>query len=126
MSLAPASPEVFEAALAPFAQAVPDGEAYQRLAGMAVDHPLAARLRGLDPFSDAYRHGAMALYRDLSGRAGGYEPGRDEQSHMGTPANPWTDLPPWSFRQTGLVSEFLLSWGQTLRLLDLPEGGRVL
>ncbi|MBD0271411.1 MAG: class I SAM-dependent methyltransferase [Acetobacteraceae bacterium] len=127
MSLSSASLEEFEAALASLGDAAPDGEAYQRLAGMAVDHPLAARLKGLDPFTDAYRDGAMALYRDLSGRSGGYEPARDEQSGMGAPPpNPWTDLPPWSFRQPGLLAEFLLSWGRILRLLDLPAGGRVL
>ena len=127
MSLATASPEVFEAALAPFrGEAVPDGEAYQRLAGLTMDHPLAARLAELDPFSEAYRDGAMALYRDLSGRSKGYEPSRDEQSHAALPPNPWTDLPPWSFGQPALVAEFLLSWSRILRLLDLPAGGRVL
>lgn len=124
MSLA--SPEAFEAALAPFESAAPDGEAYQRLAGLTMDHPLAAVLARLDPFSDAYRDGAMALYRDLSGRSAGYEPARDEQSHTAAPPNPWTDLPPWSFGQPALVAEFLLSWGRILRLLDAPAGGRVL
>ena len=128
MSLASTSLEAFEAALAPFGDgAAPDGEAYQRLAGLTIDHPLAARLAaGLDPFSEAYRDDAMALYRDLSGRPGGYEPARDEQSHTAAPPNPWTDLPPWSFQQPGLVAEFLLSWGRILRLLDAPAGGRVL
>lgn len=127
MSLAATSPEAFEAALAPFRDdAVPDGEAYQRLSGMAIAHPLTAELARLDPFSDAYRDGAMALYRDLSGRSGGYEPARDEQTHTAAPPNPWTDLPPWSFRQPALVSEFLLSWAQILRLLDVPPGASVL
>lgn len=122
-----APPEVFEAALAPFlGDSVPDGEAYQRLSEMAIGHPLAAGLARLDPFSGAYRDGAMALYRDLSGRSGGYEPARDERSHAAAPPNPWTDLPPWGFRQPALVAEFLLSWGHILRLLDLPPGGRVL
>jgi SAM-dependent methyltransferase len=121
-----ASLEEFEAALAPFGDAVPDGEAFQRLCGITVEHPLAPLMAALDPFSPAYRDEAMALYRGLSRRGGGYEPARDEQSGMVMPGNPWTDLPPWSFRQTGLVAEFLLSWGQILRLMDLPEGGRVL
>ena len=62
MSLVSTSPEVFEAALAPFTgEAVPDGEAYQRLSGMVMDHPLAARLASLDPFSDACRDHAAPV-----------------------------------------------------------------
>jgi SAM-dependent methyltransferase len=127
VSLTAVSPDVFEAALAPFTgDAVPDGAAYQRLAGLTMDHSLAARFASLDPFSDAYRSGAMALYRELSGRSGGYEPSRDEQSHTAAPPNPWTDLPPWSFGQPALLAEFLLSWSRILRLLDAPPGARVL
>lgn len=127
MSLTATSLDAFEAAIAPFrGDAVPDGEAYQRLSGMAIAHPLAADLARLDPFSAAYRDGAMALYRALSGRADGYEPARDEQTHTPPPPNLWTDLPPWSFRQPALVAEFLLSWGHILRLLDAPPGASVL
>ena len=126
MALVATTPEAFEAALAPFKEAVPDGEAYERLCTLAIDHPAVARLNRLDPFSADYRSLAMELYRDVGRRADNYEPARDEQMPTEMPANIWTEQVPWSFRRSGLIAEFFTSWGQIFSLLDLPDGGRVL
>jgi len=69
---------------------------------------------------------AMRLYRELGQRTTIYQPALDEQSQTTMPNNLWTELPPWSFQRSGLVSEFFTSWGQIFRLLDLSAGGRVL
>ena len=98
-----------------------DSETYQRLSGTALEVPGAARLATLDPFSPAYKAAAMKLYYELRGDAErGYLPTRDENSGVGSPANVWTDLPPWSFRDPKFAAEFFYSWGHILSLLDLP------
>ncbi len=109
--------------IAALGEGVPDGATYQEFSGLVLDHPAVGRLSALDPFSPEYRALAMELYRALSGRQEGYEPARDEQSHLALPDNIWTGLTPWSFRHPALIAEFLASWARIFRLLDLPPGG---
>jgi 2-polyprenyl-3-methyl-5-hydroxy-6-metoxy-1,4-benzoquinol methylase len=115
----PEAPTTFDTALAQVENGVPDADAYERLASLTTDHPFIAQLNGLDPFSVGYRELAMRLYRELGQRTADYQ-------HTAMPTNIWTELPPWSFQRSGLLSEFFISWGQIFRLLDLSEGGRVL
>jgi SAM-dependent methyltransferase len=112
--------EEFDAALGALGDRVPDSVEYQRLGELSLRHPLAARLRELDPFSAAYKTTVLQLYHDLRGDDRTYEPARDEKSGMVLPANLWSGASPWSFGDTGLVAEFLLSWGQIMRALALP------
>lgn len=129
--VAPAVSEAaYEAMLAGLRGAAPDAEEYQRLAATVVEVAGVEALRGLDPFGAAYRDAVMALYLGLRGRGGQYDPERDELgagADAGGDAGPQLEglfggVVPWSFRDTGLVSEFLLCWGQIFRLLELPAG----
>ncbi len=116
----------YEAMLAGLRGAAPDAEEYQRLSATVVDVPGAGALRGLDPFGAAYGEAVTALYLELRGRGGTYEAERDElgQDHGAAPDEAlFASVVPWNFRDTGLVAEFLLCWGQIFRLLELPAGG---
>jgi len=112
--------EEFNAALRMLADRVPNSVEYQQLQEISLRHRLTSRLLELDPFSDEYKAAVLQIYRDLRGDERPYDPGRDEASRMVLPANLWSGASPWSFRDTRLVSEFLLSWGQIMRALALP------
>ena len=112
----------FNATLSAFADRVPDSVEYQRLCELFLRHPLVPLLAGMDPFSEVYKAKALELYRDLRGSDRPYEPERDEQSGMSLPDNLWTGTSPWNFQDAKFVSEFLLSWGQIMRALSLPQG----
>ena len=64
----------------------------------------------------------MRLYKKLR-RSETYDPSRDEFSQMaGVPDDLWRGVSPWSFRSPKMISEFLLSWGHIMSLLDLSSG----
>ncbi len=80
-------------------------------------------MHGLDAFSPRYAKAAMDLYLTIrGGEKVGYEPERDEIATVALPENLFTGLVPWNFGDPALLSEFLLSWGQMLRALDLRPG----
>ena len=125
----------FEALLRQIGDGVPDTEQYRRMSGLVLDVPQARTLARLDSRSPAYRQAAMALYLSLRGRPGddrpdgpadGYDANRDEAAATPSPADPWTGLVPWSFRDARMLSEHVLAWGHMLSRLDLPVGGSVL
>ena len=125
----------FESLLRQIGDGVPDTAQYRRMSGLVLDVPQARALARLDPCSPAYRRAAMALYLSLRGRpgddgpdgpAGGYDANRDEAAATPPPADPWTGLVPWSFRDARMLSEHVLAWGHMLSRLDLPAGGSVL
>ena len=120
----------FDEAIAALGGARPDAEQYKSLTTVVLDHPKAHALATMDPFSADYRAGVLDLYATLRARAGdeGYVAERDEASESGgrVPADPWTGLVPWSFGDLGLAAEFLLAWGQILRLLGVGRGQSVL
>jgi SAM-dependent methyltransferase len=100
---------------------VPDTDEYGRLSGITVNHPFVAELSRLDPFSAEYRATAMKLYLDLRGRPrDDYNPEIDERTGSDLPSDIWRNASPWFFRSTQMASEFLICWGQMMRLLDLP------
>jgi 2-polyprenyl-3-methyl-5-hydroxy-6-metoxy-1,4-benzoquinol methylase len=113
--------EKFEAALSAIGDRAPDATEYQELCRISLTHELTARLRKLDPFSAEYKTTVLQLYHDLRGSDRAYEPEQDEKSGMTSlPPNLWSDVSPWSFKDPGLVSEFMYSWGQIMRALALP------
>ena len=121
----------FDALLRQIGDGVPDTAQYRRMSALVLDVPQSQALARLDPCSTPYRQAAMALYLSLRGRAedgpaGGYDARRDEAPATPPPANPWTDLVPWSFRDAAMLSEHVLAWGHILSRLDLPPGGLVL
>ena len=125
----------FEALLRQIGDGVPDTAQYRRMSDLVLDVPQARTLARLDPVSPAYRRTAMALYLSLRGRPGDdapgdpadrYHAGRDEAAATPPPADPWTGLVPWSFRDARMLSEHVLAWGHMLSRLDLPAGGSVL
>ncbi|NDV87922.1 methyltransferase domain-containing protein [Aurantimonas aggregata] len=108
---------------------IPDTAEYRRLSGVILDHPLVSQMQALDPFSDAYRDLAMRIYFDIrGGEHADFRPERDEKSGGGDIANVFSEVSPWSFRDTGFIAEMLFSWGHILRLLDMngATGNRVL
>jgi SAM-dependent methyltransferase len=114
--------EEFNRALNVFSDRAPDSVEYQRLCELSLRHPMTPRLRELDPFSEIYKATVLQLYRDLRGDDRNYDPLRDEQSGMSLPENLWSGASPWFFRDSALVAEFVLSWGQIMRALALPPG----
>lgn len=115
--------EEFDAEIAAIGPGVPDAAGHRRLTGMALRHPIAERMKRLDPFSPAYRAAAIELYFDLRGRGGdGYRPERDEKSDGHAPPHPFAGVSPWALQDTAMVAEFLDSWAQIMRALDLPAG----
>ena len=112
----------FEAALSAIGDGAPDSIQYQALSAIALTHELAPRLLTLDPFSADYKAMVLGIYRDLRGSDRDYAPEQDEKSGMTLPQDLIRGVSPWFFRDTGLVSEFLLSWGQIMRALALPPG----
>jgi 2-polyprenyl-3-methyl-5-hydroxy-6-metoxy-1,4-benzoquinol methylase len=111
----------FEAALSAIGDRTPDAVEYQQLCQIAMTHALTDRLRALDPFSPEYKATVFQIYHDLRGSDRAYEADRDERSNMtAPPQNLWRDVSPWSFNDSGLMSEFLFSWGQIMRALALP------
>ncbi|MDU7523692.1 MAG: hypothetical protein E7K72_20320, partial [Roseomonas mucosa] len=59
------SPAEFDAVLDRLGGGVPDAAEYVRLTKFVLDMPDAARLNGLDPFSDDYHRGVLDLYLAL-------------------------------------------------------------
>jgi SAM-dependent methyltransferase len=112
-----------ERAIEAISGVAPTTAEYHRLSTLVADHPAVAAMNRLDPFSAEYRERAMELYLELRGRAGAYEPVRDEASVPAPQADLWTGLPPWSFRDAGFLAEFLYCWGHMIKLLALPAGG---
>ncbi len=112
----------FEAALSAIGDAAPDSTQYQTLSAIALTHELAPRLLTLDPFCAEYKSMVLRIYRDLRGSDRPYVPEQDEKSGMALPQDLVRGVSPWFFRDAGLVSEFLLSWGQIMRALALPAG----
>lgn len=100
-------------------------EDMQRLSTIRLALPGAERLSRLDPFSREYREAALSLYAEIRG-AEGYHPERDEKSFTNPVSNLFLETSPWNYKDTGYFSEFLLSWGHILRLMDLKSGGTVL
>ncbi|WP_419729424.1 class I SAM-dependent methyltransferase [Lichenicola sp.] len=106
---------------------VPDATQYQRLTTLHLEILEARQLAASDPFSAAYRDAAFALYLSIRGRTEqGYEAVRDEPPATPLPEQLWSGLVPWSFRDTGVVSEHLLAWSRIFRHMTLEPGGAVL
>jgi SAM-dependent methyltransferase len=106
---------------------VPNAQEYREMSDIVIEHPLARDLANMDPFSAEYRDAAMKLYLNLRGRGnGGYDVARDECTQSTMPPDLWTGLPPWSFRDPRLISEFVFSWAQIMRLLEVKPGDHVI
>ncbi|AVH41804.1 class I SAM-dependent methyltransferase [Agrobacterium tumefaciens] len=105
-----------------------DDEAYRELTTIRYSHPLVEDLNKLHPFSAEYRKLAMHVYNDLRGDVGRtYDPERDEASGIvADVADINTMASPWNFKNPNLISEFLHSWGQIFRHLDIKAGQSVL
>lgn len=112
----------FEIALAALGDRVPNSIEYQKLCEIALTHRLTPKLLALDPFSVDYKATVLQIYHDLRGSDDPYIVEQDEKSGLTMPQNLFSDVSPWNFRDTGLVSEFLVSWGQIMRALALPPG----
>ncbi len=98
---------------------------YQRLCSVILDHPIATELARLDPFSDEYRSKVHDLYLVIRGRADRkYDPTLDEASSSPEWQNVFTDVSPWSFRDSKFVSEMLYSWGHIFSALKIADPAR--
>ncbi len=123
----PGSAEAFHAALTAIGQGIPNAAEFQRLTTVTLHHPMAAALAAMDPFSAEYRAAALALYLELRADSrDGYVAERDEASAMPAPAEAWLGATPWSFQDSALVAEHLLSWAHILQLLEVSAGASVL
>nr|WP_321986293.1 class I SAM-dependent methyltransferase [uncultured Lichenicoccus sp.] len=106
---------------------VPDAGMFQLMSSLTLDVPAARLLAAMDPFSVDYRQAALDLYLGLRAHPeADYVPRRDEAPSFALPEHIWSQLPPWSFRDPGMVGEHLYAWGHILRHLVLPPGGSVL
>ncbi len=114
--------ETYDRIIAELGDGVPGVVQYQQLAGLHLTIS-GSSLQHLDPFSDDYRMVVMDLYQRLRGSADkDYQPARDEHAPAPLPANLFTSVVPWSFRDPALVAEFLHCWGHILRLIAPLQG----
>lgn len=121
------SAEDFEHALAALEGGVPSAADHRVLSTMMLDTPSVRQLAAMDPFSPDYRQGVLDLYLGLRARPDGdYIPERDEAPPAPVPADVWSQLAPWAFRDTAMVGEHLYAYGHILCHLGLPPGGSVL
>jgi SAM-dependent methyltransferase len=104
---------------------VTDPRQLDELASLRIKHPPAEQLINMDPFSAEYRSAALSIYEDLKG-ARGYAPEQDEKSLEHDFDRLFTGMPPWVVQDTKYLSEFLYSWAQISRLLDVKGGQTVL
>jgi SAM-dependent methyltransferase len=80
-------------------------------------------IKTLDPFSDEYRAEMIAIYEAIKGRQG-YDVAEDEKStHNGESYN---NIPPYSEKNSVNLSDFLISWAQISRLLDVKGNEKIL
>lgn len=121
------SAEDFEQALATLEGGVPSAAEHRALSTMMLDTPGIRQLAAMDPFSPEYHQGVLDLYLGLRARPDGeYIPERDEAPSAPVPADVWSQLVPWAFRDTAMVGEHLYAWGHILCHLGLASGGSVL
>lgn len=100
----------------------------QRLSGISVDFPIVRQLNKLDPFSPEYREQVLRCQAMLRQSNTPYDPQRDESAnseHFIT-HNIYADVLPWVMKDVKYTHEFLLSWGQIFKALDLKDTGSVL
>ena len=98
----------------------------QWLCNQRVDLPLSANLAVMDPFSSEYKETVLTIHRHLRGCSEDYIPSEHEKACFEEPANLFSDISPWDLKDTKYFSEFVFSWGQILKLLDLKQGSTVL
>lgn len=94
----------------------------------AVLLPVTGNYHVLDPFSSAYKQKVLEEHQLITGREDPYEPITNEKAaaaHFTDDDSPHS-IHPWSYADPGLLSEFLHSWGQILKMIDLKPPGSVL
>lgn len=101
---------------------------YVALTEKRYTHKLVDSLNSIEPFSKEYMDIALRIYYDLRGNTGGdYRPETDEISRIDQSLSDiHKSSSPWCFGNLGFISEFLFSWGQIFRYLDLKSGQSVL
>ena len=121
------SADEFEQIVASLGGGVPDAGMFQHMSTLTLEIPAAHRLGRMDPFSAEYHQAALDLYLSLRAHPEvDYLPHRDEAPAAAVPEHVFSQLPPWSFRDPGMIGEHFYSWGHILRHLVLPPGGSVL
>jgi 2-polyprenyl-3-methyl-5-hydroxy-6-metoxy-1,4-benzoquinol methylase len=94
----------------------------------AVNLPVSGNLRELDPLSLAYKQQVLAEHQLITGRHAPYEPALNEkaaEAHF-TDDTCARNVHPWSYADPLFLSEFLHSWAQIFRMIDLKSPGSVL
>jgi len=77
----------------------------------------------LDPFSEEYRAEMLAVYEAIKGRQG-YNVAKDEKSVYND--KDLNKIPPYSEKDSAKLSDFLISWAQISRLLDVRGSETIL
>lgn len=99
-----------------------DAKEYERIGKEILECPEADKLKDLDPFSKEYKDAALKLYFVIRGKDTlDYDPARDEKSGLGEVPNIFTDVTPWSFKSSQMMSEMMFSWGQMFKALDIQD-----
>lgn len=83
---------------------------------------MAPQMVDVDPFSDEYLNGQMALYRDIAGKAYDVSNERTKFDVDEIARRPF----PYNTNSAEVVGTQLLSIGSLLRRLNVPQGGRIL
>ncbi len=94
----------------------------------AVDLPTAGNFNKLDPFSVAYKQQVLAEHQLITGRNNPYDPAINEKAAGDHFLNDTCarNVHPWSYADPALLSEFLHSWAQIFKMIDLKSPGSVL
>jgi 2-polyprenyl-3-methyl-5-hydroxy-6-metoxy-1,4-benzoquinol methylase len=99
-----------------------------RFSTTAVEMPLSGSFGRLDPLSEAYKQQVLAEHQLITGSQSPYDPVTNEKAaaaHFLEDASAG-NVHPWSYADPMLLSEFLHSWAQIFKMIDLKSTGSVL
>ena len=99
-----------------------------RFSTTAVVMPLSANFGRLDPLSAAYKQQVLAEHQLITGRQSPYDPVTNEKAaaaHFSDDTSAG-NVHPWSYADPMLLSEFLHSWAQIFKMINLKSLGSVL
>lgn len=102
--------------------ATPDDELRRELARLRLALPEAEALRGLDPFSSAYRESVLALLEGIRGS-------RYTHEREGLDVDVEHELRwgfPYGTQSFATVGSYLIAYGHLIRAMELPPGASIL
>ena len=106
-----------------------NSEEFIRLSNIMISCKFSEHLRYLNPHSKEYQENVLELYNYIRGSVGEkYDPIKDEISNFVINEHIFSDVSPWSFKNSDILSEMFYSWGHIFNVLgkDNLDGHEIL